>query len=132
MVNYTGVIGSRYIQQPDNLNLLGLEEGIPNAELELEGAGLDEDLEVPVTVGNNSIAASATPEVSAVQLKLDRKTGIVTGTMRVNTEGTQAPQTVQFRAMSNAQSGGAVGHFITRGTSKTIKAGAIQLVPKSN
>ena len=132
MVNYTGVIGSRYIQQPDNLNLLGLEEGIQNAELELEGAGLDEDLEVPVTVGNNSIAASATPEVSAVQLKLDRKTGIVTGTMRVNTEGTQAPQTVQFRAMSNAQSGGAVGHFITRGTSKTIKAGAIQLVPKSN
>jgi hypothetical protein len=67
-----------------------------------------------------------------VQLKLDRKTGIVTGTMRVKTEGAQAPQTVQFRAMANAQSGGAVGHFTTRGDSKSIKAGAIQLAPKSN
>jgi hypothetical protein len=132
MVNYTGVIGSRYTPQPDNLNLLGLEEGIQNAELELEGAGMTEDLEVPITVESNSITAAteASPSVSAVKAKIDKKTGIMTGSMRVSNGTKAGAKSVQFRAMLNSQGGGAVGHFTVRGAAKGVKAGSVQVVPK--
>jgi hypothetical protein len=133
MVNYTGVIGSRYTPQPGNLNLLGLEEGIQNAELELEGAGLDQDLEVPVTVADTStaIVAAATPEVSAVTARLNQNTGIVTGSLTLTGRSAGA-KTVKFRAMVNPQASGAVGHFTLRGASRGVKAGSIKLVPKAH
>ena len=133
MVNYTGVIGSRYAAQPDNLNLLGLEEGILNAELELEGAGLVDELDVPLTVSNNAIVVGAAPPpaVSGVKVKLDKKTGIVTGSLKVKTGGVGAAKTVQFRAMLDPQNPGAVGHFTLRGASRGVKAGAVRIAPRA-
>jgi hypothetical protein len=131
LINYTGVIGSRYAAQPDNLNTLGLEEGMQNAELELEGAELDEDITVPVTVTGKSTVITGTPtqKVATVQAKLDKKTGLVIGKMELMNEAS-GRKSVTFRAMVNP-AGGAVGHFTLKGTTKRVKAGSISLAPKS-
>jgi hypothetical protein len=67
---YSGVIGARYVAQPGGLNLFGLEESLANAELDLIGADLGGELEVPLTMSAKAIQAAPRAAVLQVPAKV--------------------------------------------------------------
>jgi hypothetical protein len=157
LINYDGVIGSRFAPAPDGLNLLGLEEGLLNATLELSGADLAADVDIPITVTDKTITPTgpaspakatvpatvkplsvpftktATPslQVSNTKINYDKKTGILIGQLQLNDPKTGLSRTLYFRGVRNPDGSGALGHFTvpSRANSKKIAAGELEISP---
>ena len=156
---YSGVIGARFVAQPAGLNLFGLEEGIGNAELDLLGADLGVDVEMPLTVSPEAIkpapkaaaapaamlAPNATassvaagkvataPVASAVKIRYDGKTGMLTGSLSLNEDGASKPRIVNFRGMLAPDGKSAMGHFTIPAADtkkKLVYAGELRLKPR--
>lgn len=161
LINYDGVIGSRFAPAPDGLNLLGLEEGILNAILELSGADLSADVEVPMTVTDKAMIAApvlasstkaASPaaakplsvapksiapplsQVSDAKINYNKKTGFFSGQLKLNDTKTGRSRTLDFRGVRNPDGSGALGHFTvpSKANSKKIAAGEFRILPSEN
>lgn len=111
LVSYAGVIGSRHVPEPAGLNILGLEESILNAQLDLIGEDVPADAEVSLTVQRNSMMALASSKVSGVKLNFDRKTGLLTGSMTMPATKTSRARAVIFRGIRTPNGAGMIGHF---------------------
>jgi hypothetical protein len=159
---YSGVIGSRFVPQPSGLNLFGLEEGIANAELDLIGADLDGELEVPLTMSSKAIQAvpeaavlqaaskvaaapkesatgaavakvAAAPVASRVNVRYNTRTGMVTGAVNVEGQGSSKARTANFRGMLAPDGESVMGHFTIPSADTTknlIYAGELRLKPR--
>ena len=111
LVSYAGVIGSRHVPEPSGLNILGLEESILNAQLDLIGEDVPADAEVSLTVQRNSMRALASSKVRGVKLNFDRKTGLLTGSMTMPATKTSRARAVTFRGIRTPNGAGMIGHF---------------------
>lgn len=155
---YAGVIGARFVVQPNGLNLFGLEESIANAELDLIGADLGEDVEVPLTMSAKAIKpvaqtvvpkaaaapkepatgsavakVAAAPVASGVNVRYDGKTGMVTGSVNVKGQGASKARTANFRGMLAPDGESVMGHFTIPSADpkkKLIYAGELRLKPR--
>jgi len=155
---YSGVIGARFVVQPNGLNLFGLEESIANAELDLIGADLGVDVEVPLTMsakaikpapqpaaskaaaapkesatGSASAKVAAAPAASGVNIRYDAKTGMVTGSVNVKGQGATKARTANFRGMLAPDGDSVMGHFTIPSADKKknlIYAGELRLKPR--
>ena len=111
LVSYAGVIGSRHVPEPAGLNILGLEESIISAQLDLIGEEVPTDAEVSLTVQRTSMKAMASSRISGVKLNFNRKTGILTGSMTMPATKTSRARAVAFRGIRTPNGTGMIGHF---------------------
>ena len=93
------------------MNILGLEESILNAQLDLIGEDVPADAEVSLTVQRNSMRALASSKVRGVKLNFDRKTGLLTGSMTMPATKTSRARAVTFRGIRTPNGAGMIGHF---------------------
>ena len=131
LVDYTGVIGSRYTPEPAGLNMLGLEESVTAAQLELIGDEVPTEPEIALTVRRTGLKVARTSKVSGVKLKFDKKTGILSGSLTVPATKTSSARSVSFRGVRAPKGTGIIGHFTapsvtkaTRRVAGTLKIGA--------
>lgn len=153
---YSGVIGARFVVQPNGLNLFGLEESIANAELDLIGADLGEEVEVPLSMSAKAIKpvtqpvasqaaaapkesatgsakVAAAPVASGVTVRYDAKTGMVIGAVNVKAQGASKARTANFRGMLAPDGDSVMGHFTIPSADpkkKLIYAGELRLKPR--
>lgn len=118
LVNYTGVMGSRYTTEPAGLNLLGLEESIKTAQLDLIGEDVPTEPEVALTVQRAAMRAAPAANVRGVKLQFNRKTGILTGSLTLPATKTSRARAVTFRGVRTPKGTGIVGHFTAPSSSK--------------
>ncbi len=113
LITYEGVIGSRYAPQPQGLNLLGLEESIANAQLDLIGEEVPAGSEVLLSLERGRMQAMPAPgtSVSRVRLNHQPRTGIVTGTMILNPAPGARARTVTFRGITSSDRQSILGHY---------------------
>jgi len=111
LVEYTGVIGSRHTPEPAGLNLLGLEESITTAQLDLIGDEVPTEPELALTVQRAALKAAPTARVSGVKLQFDKKTGILTGSLTLPATKTSRARAVTFRGVRTPKGTGIIGHF---------------------
>lgn len=132
LVTYAGVIGSRHVLEPAGLNILGFEESIVNAQLDLIGEDVPTDAEVSLTVQRTSMRAMASSKVSGVKLNFNRKTGILTGSMTMPATKTSRSRAVTFRGIRTPNGTGMIGHFSAPSAKKpTLRStGMIKVSPR--
>ena len=132
LVTYAGVIGSRHVPEPAGLNILGLEESIVNAQLDLIGEDVPTDAEVSLTVQRTSMRAMASSKVSGVKLNFNRKTGILTGSMTMPATKTSRSRAVTFRGIRTPNGTGMIGHFSAPSAKKpTLRStGLLKVSPR--
>jgi hypothetical protein len=113
LITYEGVIGSRYAPQPQRLNLLGLEESIANAQLDLFGEEVPADSEVLLSLerGRMQTKPAQGASVSQVRLNHQPRTGIVTGTLILNPAPGARARTVTFRGITSSDRQSILGHY---------------------
>lgn len=121
LVDYTGVIGSRYAPEAAGLNLLGLEESITTAQLDLIGEDVPTEPEVALTVQRTAFKALPSPQVSTVKMTFDKKSGILTGNMTLPATKTSRARAVTFRGVRTPKGTGIIGHFTTASATKTTR-----------
>jgi hypothetical protein len=131
LVDYTGVIGSRHTPEPAGLNLLGLEESITTAQLDLIGEDVPAEPEVALTVQRTAMKAASSAKVSGVKMQYDKKTGILTGSLNLPATKTSRARAVTFRGVRTPKGTGIIGHFTapsaanaTRRAAGTLKIGS--------
>ncbi len=131
LVEYTGVIGSRYTPELTGLNMLGLEESIKTAQLDLIGEDVPAEPEVALTVQRASMKVASSAKVSGVKMQFDKKTGILTGSLTLPATKTSRARAVTFRGVRAPKGTGIIGHFTapsaakaTRRVAGTLKIGA--------
>jgi hypothetical protein len=129
LVDYTGVIGSRYAAEPAGLNLLGLEESITTAQLDLIGEDVPAEPEVALTVQRNALKAAPSPQVSGVKMQFDKKSGILTGSLTLPATKTSRARAVSFRGVRSPKGNGIMGHFTTSSSTKATRrvAGTLKI-----
>jgi hypothetical protein len=132
LVDYTGVIGSRYAAEPAGLNLLGLEESITTAQLDLIGEDVPAEPEVALTVQRNALKAAPSPQVSGVKMQFDKKSGILTGSLTLPATKTSRARAVSFRGVRSPKGNGIMGHFTTSSSTKATRrvAGTLKIGPR--
>ena len=111
LVDYTGVIGSRFTPEPAGLNLLGLEESIKTAQLDLIGEDVPAEPEVALAVQRASMSVASSANVSGVKMQFDKKTGIFTGSLTLPATKTSRARAVTFRGVRTPKGTGIIGHF---------------------
>jgi len=131
LVEYAGVIGSRHTPEPAGLNLLGLEESIKTAQLDLIGEDVPAEPEVALIVQSAALKAAPSAKVSGVKLQYDKKTGLLTGSLTLPATKTSRARAVTFRGVRTPKGTGIIGHFTapsaakaTRRVAGTLKIGA--------
>jgi hypothetical protein len=129
LVDYTGVIGSRYAPEPAGLNLLGLEESITTAQLDLIGEDVSAEPEVALTVQRTAFKAAPSPEASGVKMQFDKKSGILTGSLTLPATKTRRARAVSFRGVRSPKGTGIMGHFTTSSATKATRrvAGTLKI-----
>ena len=110
-MDYTGVIGSRFTPEPAGLNLLGLEESIKTAQLDLIGEDVPAEPEVALAVQRASMSVASSANVSGVKMQFDKKTGIFTGSLTLPATKTSRARAVTFRGVRTPKGTGIIGHF---------------------
>lgn len=131
-MDYTGVIGSRYVPEAAGLNLLGLEESITTAQLDLIGEDVPAEPEVALTVQRTAFKAAPSPQVSGVKMTFDKKSGILTGSLTLPATKTSRARAVSFRGVRSPKGTGIMGHFTTSSGTKSTRrvAGALKIGPR--
>ena len=124
LVDYTGVIGSRHTPEPAGLNLLGLEESITTAQLDLIGEDVPAEPEVALTVQRAALKAAPGAKVSGVKLQFDKKSGILTGSLTLPATKTSRARAVTFRGVRTPKGTGIIGHFTTPSSTKATRRAA--------
>jgi hypothetical protein len=124
LVEYTGVIGSRYTPEPTGLNLLGLEESIKTAQLDLIGEDVPAEPEVALTVQRASMKVASSAKVSGVRMQFDKKTGILTGSLTLPATKTSRARAVTFRGVRTPKGTGIIGHFTAPSAAKATRRAA--------
>lgn len=132
LVDYTGVIGSRYVPEAAGLNLLGLEESITTAQLDLIGEDVPAEPEVALTVQRTAFKAAPSPQVSGVKMTFDKKSGILTGSLTLPATKTSRARAVSFRGVRSPKGTGIMGHFTTSSGTKSTRrvAGTLKIGPR--
>ena len=124
LVEYAGVIGSRHTPEPAGLNLLGLEESITTAELDLIGEDVPAEPEVALTVQRASMTVASSAKVRGMKMKFDKKTGILTGSLTLPPTRTSRARAVTFRGVRTPKGTGIIGHFtVPSSTNATRRVG---------
>jgi hypothetical protein len=121
LVEYAGVIGSRHTPEPAGLNLLGLEESIKTAQLDLIGEDVPAEPEVALTVQRASMTVAPSANVSGVKMRYDNKTGILTGSLTLPATNTSRARAVTFRGVRTPDDTGIIGHFTTPSSTKSTR-----------
>jgi len=124
LVDYPGVIGSRHTPEPAGLNLLGLEESITTAQLDLIGEDVPAEPEVALTVQRASMKVASSAKVSGVKMQFDKKTGILTGSLTLPATKTSRARAVTFRGVRNPKGTGIIGHFTAPSAAKATRRAA--------
>lgn len=129
LVDYKGVIGSRFTPEPAGLNLLGLEESITTAQLDLIGEDVPTEPEVALTVQRTALKAAPSPQVSGVKMQFDKKSGILTGSLTLPATKTSRARAVSFRGIRSPKGTGIMGHFTTSSATKATRrvAGTLKI-----
>ncbi len=129
LVEYAGVIGSRHTPEPAGLNLLGLEESIKTAQLDLIGEDVPAEPEVALTVQRASMSVASSAKVRGVKMKFDKKTGILTGSLTLPATKTSRPRAVTFRGIRTPNGTGIIGHFTAPSSTKATRrvAGTLKI-----
>jgi hypothetical protein len=129
LVEYAGVIGSRHTPEPAGLNLLGLEESIKIAQLDLIGEDVPAEPEVALTVQRASMKVASSANVSGVKMRFDKKTGIITGSLTLPATKTSRARAVSFRGIRTPKGTGIIGHFTAPSTTKASRrvAGTLKI-----
>jgi len=124
LVDYTGVIGSRHTPEPAGLNLLGLEESITTAQLDLIGEDVPAEPELALTVQRTAMKVASSAKVSGVKMQYDKKTGILTGSLNLPATKTSRARAVTFRGIRTPKGTGIIGHFTTPSATKATRRAA--------
>ena len=124
LVEYTGVIGSRHTPEPAGLNLLGLEESIKIAQLDLIGEDVPAEPEVALTVQRTAMKVASSAKVSGVKMQYDKKTGILTGSLNLPATKTSRARVVTFRGVRTPKGTGIIGHFTAPSAAKAARRAA--------
>jgi hypothetical protein len=112
LISYEGVIGSRHVTQPQGLNLLGLEQSIANAQLDLMGDEVPSGSEASLSLRSSRIlAVPAEQQVSQVKLSYNARSGMVTGSMVLRQSGGKRGRSVTFRGMRAPDGNSILGHY---------------------
>jgi hypothetical protein len=129
LVEYTGVIGSRYVPEAGGLNLLGLEESVKIAQLDLIGEDVPAEPEVALTVQRANMKIAASAKVSGVKMQFDRKSGILTGSLTLPATKTSRARPVTFRGVRTPKGTGIIGHFAAPSAAKATRrvAGTLRI-----
>lgn len=129
LVEYAGVIGSRHTPDPAGLNLLGLEESIKTAQLDLIGEDVPAEPEIALTVQRASMTVASSANVSGVKMKFDKKTGILTGSLTLPATKTSRARAVTFRGVRTPKGTGIIGHFTAPSSTKSSRrvAGTLEI-----
>jgi hypothetical protein len=129
LVEYTGVIGSRYAPEAAGLNLLGLEESITAAQLDLIGEDVPAEPEAVLTVQRANMKIAASAKVSGVKMQFDRKSGILTGSLTLPATKTGRARAVTFRGIRTPKGTGIIGHFAAPSATKATRrvAGTLKI-----
>jgi hypothetical protein len=129
LVEYAGVIGSRHRPEPAGLNLLGLENSIKRAQLDLIGEDVPAEPEVALTVQRSSMTVASSAKVSGVKMQFDKKTGILTGSLTLPATKTSRARAVTFRGVRTPKGTGIIGHFTAPSTTKATRrvAGTLKI-----
>ncbi len=132
LVEYTGVIGSRYTPEAAGLNLLGLEESINTAQLDLIGEDVPAEPEAILTVQRASMTVASSANVSGMKMRFDNKTGILTGSLTLPATNTSRARAVTFRGVRTPDDTGIIGHFTTPSSTKSTRRVAGMLMIDSS
>jgi hypothetical protein len=129
LVEYTGVIGSRYAPELTGLNLLGLAESITTAQLDLIGDEVPAEPELALTVQRAALKAAPSPKARGVKLQFDKKSGILTGSLTLPATKTSRARAVTFRGIRTPKGTGIIGHFTAPSTAKATRrvAGTLKI-----
>jgi hypothetical protein len=129
LVEYAGVIGSRHTPEPAGLNLLGLEESIRTAQLDLIGEDVPAEPEVALTVQRGSMTAASSAKVRGMMMQFDRRTGILTGSLTLSATKTSRARAVTFRGVRTPKGTGIIGHFTAPNTTNATRrvAGTLKI-----
>jgi hypothetical protein len=111
LVNYNGVIGSHYTPEPAGLNLLGLEQSIIDAQLDLMGEDVPTTSELSLTLRGADVLAKPLTGMTASKVVLNKKTGILTGLVTVPAKVGKPARTLAFRGIRSPKGSGIIGHF---------------------
>jgi hypothetical protein len=121
LVEYAGVIGSRHTPEPAGLNLLGFEESIKTAQLDLIGEDVPAEPEVALTVQRASMTVASSAKVRGMKMRFDKKTGILTGSLTLPATRTSRARAVTFRGVRTPDDTGIIGHFTTPSSTKSTR-----------
>ena len=112
LISYEGVIGSRHVTQPQGLNLMGLEQGIADAQLDLMGDEVPSGSEASLSLRSSQImAVPAEQQVSQVKLSYNARSGMVTGSMVLRQSSGKRGRSVTFRGMRAPDGKSILGHY---------------------
>jgi hypothetical protein len=112
LISYEGVIGSRHVTQPQGLNLMGLEQSIADAQLDLMGDEVPSGSEASLSLRSSQIlAVPAEQQVSQVKLKYNARSGMVTGSMVLRQSSGKRGRSVTFRGMRAPDGKSILGHY---------------------
>jgi hypothetical protein len=123
------VIGSRHTPDPAGLNLLGLEESIKTAQLDLIGEDVPAEPEIALTVQRASMKVASNANVSGVKMQFDKKTGILTGSLTLPATKTSRARAVTFRGVRTPKGTGIIGHFTAPSSTQSSRrvAGTLEI-----
>ncbi len=112
LISYEGVIGSRHVTQPQGLNLMGLEQSIADAQLDLMGDEVPSGSEASLSLRSSQIlAVPAEQQVSQVKLSYNARSGMVTGSMVLRQSSGKRGRSVAFRGMRAPDGKSILGHY---------------------
>jgi hypothetical protein len=112
LISYEGVIGSRHVTQPQGLNLMGLEQSIADAQLDLMGDEVPSGSEASLSLRSSQIlAVPAEQQVSQVKLSYNARSGMVTGSMVLRQSSGKRGRSVTFRGMRAPDGKSILGHY---------------------
>jgi hypothetical protein len=109
--------------------LLGLEESIKTAQLDLIGEDVPAEPEVALTVQRASMTVASSAKVRGMKMRFDKKTGILTGSLTLPATRTSRARAVTFRGVRTPRGTGIIGHFTAPSTTNSTRrvAGTLKI-----
>jgi hypothetical protein len=102
--------------------LLGLEESIKTAQLDLIGEDVPAEPEVALTVQRASMTVASSAKVRGMKMRFDKKTGILTGSLTLPATRTSRARAVTFRGVRTPKGTGIIGHFTAPTTTNATRS----------
>jgi hypothetical protein len=150
LIEYGGLIGSRHVPGKAGLSLDGFAKGVAHAELELPRAEGELYASELLTLGEGAIsmarraapalptgaaadAAPPLPSMSAMAMRYDPRSGLVTGSARLRPQGGAPIRTVTFRGIRAPDGEFAAGHSLRLGVGKAVPpvTGQLRILPST-